>query len=82
MRQLSISLWFRTSGRDESLLMADEWTDRIETALHENFPPFDGNDVGEIGRLVLMAPLNSFRVTSSVLEPTVSFPERSNDERT
>ena len=73
MRQLSISLWFRTSGRDESLLMADEWTDRIETALHENFPPFDGNDVGEIGRLVLMAPLNSFRVTSSVLEPTVSF---------
>ena len=73
LRQLSVSLWFRTSGQLESLALADEWDDRVRAAVTDRSPFLGAKDTSEVGRLASFAAPNSLRVTSAELPPHPNF---------
>lgn len=73
LRQLSVSLFFRTSGQSESLALADEWDDRVRAAVTDRSPFLAAKGTPEVGRLASFAAPNSLRVTSAELPPHPNF---------
>ncbi|MEO6998362.1 MAG: hypothetical protein ABI112_09795 [Terracoccus sp.] len=73
LRQLTISLWFRTSGQEESLALADQWFNRVQAAVGESLADFDAHDGSQIERFVSRGVPNSFRVTSRGVPLTTQF---------